>query len=301
MNEQILTIAILFGIIIFSFLLIIFNPFKTEKILNISVNDDSSINSIVKIFGSDLIKFSQIDIEPIEEIERLLLQSGNKRNLTPITFKLLRIVHTFLGALIGLILSGFIAVLVESYFVIPLFTIFGTLIGFNFLKAEIKSTINKRENQILKELPNVLDLLTMAISGANFTLINGISAIIPYLEDGYILKDEFKKIIEDVNTGATVNQALLNFANRTSNSGVKSFVKAVNNASQLNVNMNDIMEGQSKETRRILEDEAQKRIDALPTKIVLALSLPIGLTVGALSLIPSLVQIMESMSGGVGF
>lgn len=301
MNEQILTIAILFGIIIFSFLLIIFKPFKTEKILNISVNDDSSINSMVKIFGPDLIKFSQIDIEPIEEIERLLLQSGNKRNLTPITFKLLRIVHTFLGALIGLILSGFIAVLVESYFVIPLFTIFGTLIGFNFLKAEIKSTINKRENQILKELPNVLDLLTMAISGANFTLINGISAIIPYLEDGYILKDEFKKIIEDVNTGATVNQALLNFANRTSNSGVKSFVKAVNNASQLNVNMNDIMEGQSKETRRILEDEAQKRIDALPTKIVLALSLPIGLTVGALSLIPSLVQIMESMSGGGGF
>lgn len=283
-------------VIFFLFLYIVFRaPRVSRKDAAIFKNNlDPRMKKLLRVFGPDMLGVAPKQSKKnTDKIKYYLTRSGNPWDLTTTSFYALRLT---LGA-IGLFAGTLIGVLSWVAFEQPLISVAAIVLsfvfGWHYPTSYHIQVGNRRERDFIRELPEAIDLLSLALSGGNFTLINGIKEIIPYLSDGP-LKDEFTQVVRDNNSGMSVSLALTGMANRAPTEGIQAFVKALNNASKLDVEMISILEARAEESRKELNDEADKRIAALPVKVMMLLSPASGICVGGVAIAPAIFQILDT-------
>jgi type II secretion system F domain protein len=297
MSDKIIMLMAVSIVVIIGLLFVLL--FKTPETKDYYISSDNkldpSMKKLVRTFGPDVLgltsKNTQVKMAKDEKLDLLMRRAGNPWNLTVAEFYLLKATLAALGLMLGLIV-GFIIGYITNAILGVVIAIILPLIGWLYPTSTYENIANQRDMEFKKSLPEAIDLLIMAMSGGNFTLINGIREIIPHLPDSPI-REEFIMIAQDVDAGMSVTQALENFALRAPTDGIKAFVKALINANRLSVDMTMILQARARESRKELRDEAEKRIAALPLKVMGVMSPGSAIAIMAIAIAPSIYFIVS--------
>lgn len=263
---------------------------NSSKILGTNTNLDPSVEKLMKMFGGDIT--SLVGTERLiqqakkTKTEELFRKSGNPWKLQIIEFIVLQYVLGCLGVFVGLLfgaLLSFIGLSQLGFLLIILLPI----LGFRYPSSTYHSIAKNKENQYKGQLPEAIDYLILALSGGGYSLPTAFEKVLNFMPNNLIRK-EFEQIVNELRSGVTMEQALLNFSDRAPTDGIKAFAKALNNANRLSVSMIDILKARSIESRRDLENEIDQRIATLDSRVTMVFSPVTAVSLGIVVIAPTI-------------
>ena len=263
---------------------------NSSKILGTNTNLDPSVEKLMKMFGGDIT--SLVGTERLiqqakkTKTEELFRKSGNPWKLQIIEFIVLQYVLGCLGVFVGLLfgaLLSFIGLSQLGFLLIILLPI----LGFRYPSSTYHSIAKNKENQYKGQLPEAIDYLILALSGGGYSLPTAFEKVLNFMPNNLIRK-EFEQIVNELRSGVTMEQALLNFSDRAPTDGIKAFAKALNNANRLSVSMIDILKARSIESRRDLENEIDQRIATLDSRVTMVFSPVTSVSLGIVFIAPTI-------------
>ncbi|HUF38380.1 MAG TPA: type II secretion system F family protein [Anaerolineales bacterium] len=247
-------------------------------------------------FGEVALRFTPQNA--VENTRRRLEQAGNPRGLDPTIFWALR----FLGLGAGILMAGISFVAPEGSFLkgsTALFiAVFVSVLGFFLPELWLRSIIERRRKQILKALPDALDLLTICVeAGLGFDM--AMDRVQSKWENELSLI--FARVLREMQLGKLRRDALKDMASRVNLTELSSFVAAVVQSEQLGVSMSNVLRVQSDamrvKRRQLAEEEAQKA----PIKMLFPMAFLIFPSLLIILLGPAALILMTSALGGILF
>jgi tight adherence protein C len=226
----------------------------------------------------------------LEETRRLIELAGKAGSLEPTTFFALRIIAT-----IGLGLGAFMVFFVLSRNVAPtqaiLYTVGGAAIGYFFPLLWIRGRITRRQDGILKALPDALDLLVICVeAGLGFDAAMGKV----YEKWDNDLAIAFGRVLKEIQLGKARREALKDMSDRMEVPDVTSFTAAIIQADQLGVSMATILRVQSDQMRVKRRQRAQEKAHQAPVKMMIPMVLLIFPSIWIVLLGPAVIILMGS-------
>jgi tight adherence protein C len=222
--------------------------------------------------------------------ELMLQLAGKPYNWGPSEFFGLRIFVTLiLGVLIFLVLS------ISQGFAIALAAgLFAGLVGFVVPVFWLRSKIRKRQSEIIKELPDALDLLTIIVeAGMGF---DGAMQKVAEKWDNEISKG-FSKVVQEMRLGVIRRDALKNMEITMGVPDVTTFVAAIIQAEQLGVSIAKILRVQSEQMRIKRRQRAEAAANKAPIKMLFPMVFLIFPALFIILLGPAALIIMETNFG----
>lgn len=166
--------------------------------------------------------------------------------------------------------------------------IFAALVPRLWLSRKVKN----RKDNIEKELPEFLDLLTVSVeAGLGFE-----SSLKKVAEEGKgPLAEEIKKVISEISMGKSRKDALIDLKNRLEISDVTSFVNSMVQAEQLGVGISKVLKVEAGEFRRKRRQRAEEQAMKAPVKLLIPLVFFIFPTIFVILLGPAAIRIMDTI------
>lgn len=230
----------------------------------------------------------KMQIEKEEKIESRLLQAGSPFQMTPVDYRLLQIsVFVLLPVLSGIYgyMLGFGAG--QQVLLVLLAMLAGTALPPYYLK--LKST--QRNKAALKELPDILDLLTVSLeAGLGFDA--ALSKLVAKKKG--ILPAEFQRCLEEIRLGKTRREALLGLKERVTLDEMKSLVSSILQAEKLGIGMVSVLRIQSQEVREQRKQRAEEAAMKAPIKMLFPLVLFIFPCLFIVLLGPAVIQFLDT-------
>ena len=166
----------------------------------------------------------------------------------------------------------------------------GALLPFSMLN----SAIRKRQKAIDKQLPEVLDLLSVSVrAGLSF---DGALRKITERSTGPLI-DEFKRMQQDVRMGAPRARALQAMSKRCDVEDLYLFITAVIQAERLGTSMGRTLNIQADNMRERRKQKAKAEALKAPIKIIFPLVLFIFPPIFVVVLLPSVLSLMHDFLG----
>jgi len=170
-------------------------------------------------------------------------------------------------------------------------TIGGALLGYYLPALQLKSQIEKRQHNIVKALPDALDLLTICVeAGLGFDAAMGKV----YEKWDNDLSIAFGRVIQEIQLGKIRREALRDMASRMDVPDVTSFTAAIIQADQLGVSISKILRVQSDQMRVKRRQRAQEKAQQAPVKMMIPMVLLIFPSIWIVLLGPSIIILMNS-------
>ncbi|HEV3225918.1 MAG TPA: type II secretion system F family protein [Acidimicrobiales bacterium] len=171
-----------------------------------------------------------------------------------------------------------------------------TLVGFPILGAmyptgRLSSAMKARQEQILKDLPDTLDLLAISVeAGVGFE--GALGVVCEHFDSP--LADEFSRTLKEMELGLPRRDALQNLKKRTEVPELSNFVLALTQADALGMPIGRVLKTQAAEMRSKRRQWAREKAAKLPVKILFPLILFIFPPVFVIVLGPAAAQIGKS-------
>ncbi len=168
------------------------------------------------------------------------------------------------------------------------------LIGFILPEAWVRDSRRKRDKEVIQSLPIYLDYLSMCVdAGLNFA-----GALKQAVEKGPkgAMKNEFRIVLRDVNSGQTRADALRRLADRVDLKDVSVFVSAVIQAEKMGTSMRDTLLIQAEQRLDERFQRAEKMAMEAPVKLVIPLVIFIFPLTFMILLFPIVVKFIEQGS-----
>ena len=270
----ILITSIVLGVLIVAFCYILVTPnVKSETFI---IGNDSKLDPTVKktlnFIGGDisvlipgaLKKQKRRDVK----FQRLLITSGNPWSLNITEYI---VVQIFLG-ISGLILGGVACAVLYKMInpaILALLPIGLAIIGYNYPTIYYKSIADDRIKAFTHELPEAIDYLRIAMGQGSFGLPKAIELTTNYLDEG-VMKREFSRITDSLQTGTSLPVALDEFSKRAPTEGIQAFVNSLNNATRLSAPVVELLRARSEASRKELNAAIDKKIASLDVKVLMA-------------------------------
>ena len=178
-------------------------------------------------------------------------------------------------------------------FLIFVFALIGILAGAALPHVYLKQKMNTRSHLALKELPDVLDLLTVSLE-AGLGFDSAVSKVVS--KKNGIISTEFHRCLEEIRLGKTRREALSAIRDRLDVDEVKSFINSILQAEKLGVGMVQVMRVQSSEVRDQRKQKAEETAMKAPIKMLFPLVLFIFPTIFIVLLGPAIIQLIETFS-----
>jgi tight adherence protein C len=215
-------------------------------------------------------------------------------NADPSAFFLQRIVFTILlgigGAVFGLVIQK------QPFLNAMLYAVGGAALGYYLPMAQVNSKIKKRQGEILKALPDALDLLVICVeAGLGFDMAMGKV----YEKWDNQLSLAFGRVLREIQLGKLRREALRDMAARMDVPDVNSFTGAIIQADQLGVSMSTILRVQSEQMRVKRRQRAQEKAQQAPVKMMIPMVLLIFPSIWIVLLGPAVLQVMASNASSV--
>lgn len=221
----------------------------------------------------------------LEEVQHKIELAGMSHKLKP---------AQFFGYRIGAaILLGLLLILISRMTTFPLLQrlalIFGGFgLGFYLPTAWLGSKIKQRQNEVIKALPDALDLLTICVEAGL-----GFDAAMSKVAEKWNneLSRAFTKTVQEMQLGKLRREALRDMANSLDVSDVTSFAAAIIQADQLGVSMAKVMRIQSEQMRMKRRQRAEEKARQAPVKMMFPLVFFIFPTILIVLMGPAIIKI----------
>lgn len=233
----------------------------------------------------------------LESMQHKLDMAGNPGNLGPTEFWAIRIVAAaVVGGLIFLMFT--VAPVKQSMGRILLMTLGGAALGYAYPVLWLSSKIRRRKDEVLKALPDALDLLVICIEAGL-----GSDAAMSKVNEKWDndLARMFGRAIQEIRLGKPRREALRDMAARIEVNELTSFVAAVVQAEQLGVSMGKILHIQSDQMRMRRRQRAEEIARQAPVKMMIPMVFLIFPALCVVLLAPAGMQLWKSNVFGTVF
>lgn len=167
----------------------------------------------------------------------------------------------------------------------------GAALGFYFPVMSINSKIRKRQDSILKALPDALDLLVICVeAGLGFDMAMG--KVYEKWENELALA--FGRVLREIQLGRLRREALKDMSDRMDVPDVNSFTAAIIQADQLGVSMASILRVQSEQMRIKRRQRAQEKAQQAPVKMMIPMVLLIFPSIWIVLMGPAVLKVMNT-------
>jgi tight adherence protein C len=190
-----------------------------------------------------------------------------------------------IGALAGLWFRGGLGAIVVG--------IVGAAIGYFLVDLIIYDLGDRRQEQIRRAMPDVLDTLTVSVeAGLGFD-----AALVQVVRYGKgPLVGEFARVLQEMQIGKSRVDALRSLPPRTKVTELRSFCSVVVQASELGVPIANVLREQSKEMRLRRRQRAEEIAQKIPVKILFPLILCLFPALFIVVIGPGVLNIMNVFS-----
>jgi tight adherence protein C len=231
---------------------------------------------------------------PKQSAERLkvsIQQAGNPANLTPVMFSGMRMaLFILLLVIAGSVTFGQGMPASQAL----MYTAIGGVLGYLLPGMWLGQQIKKRKHNILKALPDALDLLTISVeAGLAFDL--ALTRVADKWDNE--LSKEFKRALTDTRLGRSRRDALKEMAQRTGVDDVQTFVAAIIQAEQLGVSIGKILRIQSDQMRIRRRQRAEEAAHKAPILMLIPMAFLIFPSLFVVILGPAVPKLMTSLGG----
>lgn len=225
----------------------------------------------------------------IENIRRQIELAGKSQTMEPATFFGQRIALTVVMGVGAFVLFFFMTDWGMTRGILG--TIGGVLLGYYLPMLQLKSQISRRQDSIVKALPDALDLLTICVeAGLGFEQAMGKV----YEKWDTELSTAFGRVLQEIQLGKQRSEALRDMSNRMDVPDVTSFVAALIQAQQLGVSIAKILRIQADQMRVKRRQRAQEKAQQAPVKMIIPMVLLIFPSIWIVLLGPSLIILLDS-------
>lgn len=195
----------------------------------------------------------------VDKVKGLLAAAGNPGGVTPVTF---------IGIRMGLAVVLFFVFASITFSSMPgeeikaaLYTLLGGALGYMLPGTWLGSKIKERKNNIIKALPDALDLLTISVeAGLGFDI--ALKRVTEKWDDD--LSKEFQRVLSDISLGLARKDALRDMSVRCDVEDVQIFTSAIIQAEQLGVSIAKILKLQSDQMRDRRRQRAEEKAQKAP-------------------------------------
>jgi tight adherence protein C len=226
----------------------------------------------------------------LDDTRHQLELAGLSGSVEPTTFFAIRI-----GATIGLGLLAFVVFFVLSPSTAPsqamMYTAGGVGLGYFFPSLWLKGKISKRQDNIVKALPDALDLLTICVE-AGLSFDGGMGKIYEKWDND--LAVGFGRVLREIQLGKLRREALKDMSDRMDVPDVTSFTAAVIQADQLGVSLSKILRIQSDQMRVKRRQRAQEKAHQAPVKMMIPMVLLIFPSLWIVLLGPAIIKLLNT-------
>lgn len=233
-------------------------------------------------------KLKPEDQEKANKIEVMLLQAGSPLGMTPAEYRLLQII---LIVLLPALFGGYSALIGGSIGADITMGMLGLAIAVIFPRLYVSQKIKARNVKALKELPDVLDLLTVSLE-AGLGFDSALGKIVSKQEG--ILADEFHRCLEEIRLGRTRREALTGVKERLSFDEMKVLISNILQAEKLGIGMVQVLRVQSNEVREQRKQRAEELAMKAPVKMMFPLVLFIFPSLFIVLLGPAVINFLEA-------
>ncbi len=173
-------------------------------------------------------------------------------------------------------------------FIVP-FAVF--FLGYQLPDFMLSTKITKRQEDVVKSLPDALDLLTICVEAGL-----GFDAAMKKVAEKWDneLARAFQRALREMQLGKIRRVALRDMSDRLQVSDLDSFVGTVIQSEQLGVSMAKVLRIQSDDMRVKRRQRAQEQAQKAPVKMLLPLVFLIFPTILVILLAPAILMIMAS-------
>ncbi len=227
--------------------------------------------------------------QTLEKARHQLRLAGIIHKVKPSMFLVARLGGAVVGGGLGILL----ATSSESTpaFQRILMPVGGLALGYYLPVLLLMSKIRRRQEDVIKALPDALDLLTICVEAGL-----GFDAAMAKVAEKWDneLSLAFARTVQEMQLGKLRREALRDMANSLDVADVTSFVAAIVQADQLGVSMAKVMRIQSEQMRMKRRQRAEEKARQAPVKIMIPLAFFIFPTILIVLLGPAFLQIKDS-------
>ncbi len=239
------------------------------------------------IIHQSLNYFSRLKQNNKQNTKDLTLASAGLKNWSYAEWRILNYVCALLCGL---------SVLVTCLFLTPTtiltfqLTIIAFLIGLLFPNYWLKKQIKQRKEEIIRSLPDVLDLIMVSVeAGLGFD-----AALLKVVEkQNNVLAQEFNLVLQEVRMGRPRREALKDMAKKNNVDDLSNVIASLVQADQLGISMGNVLRNQSKQIRQNRRQRAHEQAQKAPVKIMIPLVFFIFPSIFIVILGPAVIQIIE--------
>ena len=171
-----------------------------------------------------------------------------------------------------------------------LVTVSVVLIGILYPNLVLNSKIRERQKEILKTLPDVMDLLTVSVeAGLNFDA--ALSKVVEKMPG--TLSKEFDTVLQEMKVGRSKKDSLYDMADRLNVQDLRSFIGAVVQADQLGVSLGRVLRIQAEQIRSNRKQRISEQAMKAPIKILVPMVIFIFPVIFIVLLGPVVINLMD--------
>jgi tight adherence protein C len=226
----------------------------------------------------------------LAELAAKLSRAGDPGGLTVLDFVGLRVLLALGAAVAVYLFMGRTASLYE----IVRNSAIAMLVGFMLPKFWLSQTIKKRRVEIMRALPDALDMLTIGVeAGLAFE-----SALLRVGDQWTnALSQEFRRVVSEMRVGVPRNEALRHMAERSGVEELSTFVAVLIQSNMLGVSIAQVLHTQADQMRLKRRQHAEEAAHAATVKIVVVLVFFILPSLFIVILGPAAPRIVNLLSG----
>jgi tight adherence protein C len=247
------------------------------------------IMPIMQTIGNFMTQFTPQ--QTLEKTQQNLNLAGNPRGLTPPVFWVMR-----LAAMLGL---GVLMLLMMATQNNTLYLVGGGLggavIGYMMPQMWLTSRINRRQEGVIKALPDALDLMSICVE-AGLGFDQALGKVYEKWDNELALG--FGRVLKEIQLGKTRRDALKGLDASVGVSDLTSFTSAIIQADQLGVSISKVLKIQSEHMRIKRRQRAQEKAQQAPIKMMIPMVLLIFPTIWLVLMGPAAVQVYKQFYGG---
>nr|MBN1229148.1 type II secretion system F family protein [Anaerolineae bacterium] len=205
--------------------------------------------------------------ETLENTQRQLELAGRPNNMTPAVFWVIRLSAM---AFFAIFLLFILSVTKQKALFIIGGVLGGAVLGFILPPLWLRGKISRRQDEIIKSLPDALDLMSICVNaGLGFDQAMGRV----YEKWDNELGMAFGRVIQEIRLGKTRREALRAMDESIGVADVTTFIGAIIQADQLGVSISKILNIQADQMRMKRRQRAEQKAQAAPVKMMIPLAI----------------------------
>jgi tight adherence protein C len=224
-----------------------------------------------------------------ENLRKQLRQAGY--TIKPKEYSAIKIIiiwgNTVLFFILGLVLKA-------SYLYLFLLPVFGAYAAFTVMRFSLFGRIRKRKEEMERQLPDVLDMLSVNVeAGLGFE-----QALLHIIEhfDGALI-DEFNITYREMSMGRSRRDALMLLGERCDIDDLKSFTGSIIQANKLGISLKNVLHTQAASIRENRRSKIEEKAHKMSIKILLPMVMFIFPVIFIILMGPAVVSIVEMFGG----